>query len=617
MSDEYCAELVKAEVESLIKSGTITQDNYSNMSFTSKLVSNFQKAHEADKFKRPKVNKFLNQYLNEYFTSPQPTADDDNNDNSTTDDENIENENIDNNTENTETDNNSTENENTATPPPIANNTNNNNIVNQLEMETVATPTTSSRRRRGGAASTTSRTATLRTTKTTSENTNEDSRLKYSMCKNMNIDNPYSAYNIKEPKVINKLPDDANIDDAEEELVKYITNNDDITDKYLTARDDFIENAKAIRQKYPIFDEKQKEKPQKFSITKKSVKFIDPTTKKQAELPAEDAAIFKTYQEAMDEFDKSWKEALKPVKIPPGKTPQEKAEVKQLKAAEHIKPLNYLTLSVVRTQNIIKIDSLIKHSKADFEETNKTTNTVNKPLDDMAWKKMEDTSKYKPFAPDYALLFVDIKKFNGSNYGRLCKTIYNHREPIVKHEKLTKDLKMSAWLQAYSNIKEINSLISIDDKEQRLVYDCWENVLGSKYAYKIVMNYLPACEMFKKSFELLIQHPLSVKLYETALYPISFVFTPNMLGKRDFEANINCFNKTVATYKRNLQIEMEKFGLVSNNASNYNDFNWLYYFNKSDIRNQMITLLHQAVALVDTPTETKKKSETTADTDKQ
>ena len=68
MSDEFCASCVKSEVEELIKAGTINASNWENMSFISKLVSQFQQAHEKDKFKRPKINKFFNNVLHEHFS---------------------------------------------------------------------------------------------------------------------------------------------------------------------------------------------------------------------------------------------------------------------------------------------------------------------------------------------------------------------------------------------------------------------------------------------------------------------------------------------------------------------------------------------------------------------
>ena len=594
MSDELCASYVKSEVEELIKSGEINKDNWENMSIISKLVSAFQQAHEKDKFKRPKVNKFFNAVLHTHFS----------------DESNEENEN-----ENEESYETKETNENQT--KETNDDENDNDEVNQLEKETVEAPKSNRRSGRRGAGTTKS--ATIKATKTTSRSstTNEDSRLKYSMCKNLNIDNPYSTFNISNSVSIKDFPNlDADIDDAEDELVKHFTT-DEIAENYTSARDEFIDAVSELRKKYPVVDDKGKEKPQKFTIvkSKNTVRFINPETKKQDNLPKDEQNAFTDYQKAMDEFDKKWKDSFKPVKIKSGKSEAEKEKAKQAKNDERLKILGYLLLQVVRTQNIIKVDELVKYSKVNGELVNKTTNTVSEQFDETVFKKMEDTSKYKPFAPDYGQLFIDIKNFNGSNYGRLCKNIYNHREPIVKHEKLSKELKKKAWLQAYSNIKSIEKLINIDNQEQRLVYDCWENVLASKYAYKIVMSYLPACELFKKSFEMLIQHPLSIKLYESALYPISFVFTPNMLGKRDFEANINCFNKTPATYKKNLQIELEKFGLVSSNASNYNDFNWLYYFDKSDIRNQMITLLHQAVALVDAPPAKKSNNKTSTETE--
>ncbi len=158
---------------------------------------------------------------------------------------------------------------------------------------------------------------------------------------------------------------------------------------------------------------------------------------------------------------------------------------------------------------------------------------------------------------------------------------------------------MNIWLQAYNNILDIEDKMDQCTEEEHKIYDCWKHILSSKFVYMIVMNYITPCDMFKRAFEYLIQQPFSIKLYESALYPISFLFTPNMLGKQGYEAPISCFNKTAATYKKNLQLEILKFGSVSNSASSYQDLNWIYYLNRTDEYNQMITLLHQAVTFVD------------------
>ena len=443
--------------------------------------------------------------------------------------------------------------------------------------------------------------------------TTQRSRLVYARCNGLSINNPSSAFNIAELVEPGEFSEEVvDVKEAEAEFLETFLTTEQV-EEYNTASEEFIDAVNQLYEAYPVDDPKGK-KHQHFTVVKSGmnkknhtvkVKFVDPQSEKltQAELPDDDTTAFYEHEVFMETFAKTLKSALKPAK----KSKDEQAKLTKEQKAElakkaKLQPLEYLLLRVVNTQNIIKTDFFVKLPEVRNEDVVKLTNTIREPISEADIRSLCNQLKSEAvFAPDYCTLFTDIKNFNGSNYGRLVKAIYNHRVPLLNHSKLTRELKEQAWLEALGNLASIESTIP-NDTESKLVYDCWINVLESKFAFYIVMCNAPPNEYFKKGFELLIQHPLSIKLYESALYPISFIFTPNMLGFNDYEPNVQkCFNTTEATYKKNIVGEWLKFGTASTKHYDYNECAWLFYFNKTDLVNQMVSLLHQSVAMLDKP----------------
>lgn len=597
MSAELSAAAVKAinaKVEELIKSKTITAENYDNSSVVSKLLTVFMKSEEVMKpFPRPKVQAVWKDTIASHFTSEekQPEEEEEENDGNNDDDENVE----DQDEEETQPE----EEEEKKEKPKKR------QAPKKEKKEKKQKDDFSSKVEKEEKPKRASKTNTIRATR----KTNPKSHREYALCNSYDIANDKSIYNvtgISYPKK-SKLPtSDVDLPQAELELIKYFTNDQKLCDEYSTIRSQYKDAVTELRKKHEI-DEKKAKRPQKFTVTKSTVKYVDLVDDKYklVELPKTEQECFRTYEKEMKEFTEKFKKAIKPEKssfpakgTKKTKTQEEKETEKQQKqeakqaSLEH--DLSFLLLDVIRTQNIIKLDSLLKCDGIHEEDSSKLTNTLIDELDDNDWATIQSNEKYKPFAPDYIQLFIDIKKFNGSNYGRLCKTIYNHREALIHHPKLTEDNKITAWVHALTNIQAIKSKLKIDDD---LVLNCWENVLSSEFAFKIIMLGLEPSDYFKHSFELLIQTPTSVQLFESALYPISFLFTPNMLGRKDYAAPDSCFGKTDPTYKKNLRIELESFGNPEYDLFNYNAFNWLYYFNKQDIRNDMVSLLRRAVQL--------------------
>ena len=548
---EYVAELVD--------SGELTAENYAKNNVTSKLLTRFM---DGKNLPRPKVRPLWEEAIKAAFGESQPKPADAPKAKKTSEESVAEDK---------------TEDEQ---------NDNQNSSLSEFEQMVESGP----RKSRG-----------RKSTDLTVAKTAEKSHRYYSTCQKLNIDNSHSKYNVSGNAPKTFPPQTNNLEAAELELINYFVHDKSIVAKYNTMRKDFINKVAELRETYELDPKKKPKKVQKFTVTAKTVKYVNPADNKLADLPEEEQQIFRDYEKEMGEFEKVFNAAVKGKTETPKPADKLKPKTPEEKLASKMQELQFLLLGVIKTQNIINLAAILKGVKdIDEENTNKLTNTCIEPIEPEQWDIIEKENGYKPFAPDYMQLFIDIKKFTGSNYGRLCKNIFEHRDALINHSKLTPSLKRAAWLQALGNIKKL-----ISTNEKNLIFDCWENVLSSEFAFRIVMNGLPPSSFFKKSFETLIQEPLSIQLFETALYPISFCFTPNMLGYTDFDAPDKCFGCSDATYKKNLQLTLESFGSIDADRYNYSACNWIYYFNKSDERNEMISLLNHAVELTNKETDDK------------
>lgn len=586
-------------VSSRIEDGTITAENYEDTNKSSQLLTEFIK-ESGCKIPRLKVRASWQKVINSHFSDAvkkvekpsKPAKDEPSSDESDSDDtEKDESDESDNDKSDDDDNDDTEEEEEKPKPKPKAKKPKSSKRPAKDKKEAFAekvAKTTESKK--------------TKTRELKAEKTKEKVHIEFAYCRDLNIDNPKSQFNITDAKAPKDFPpSDVDLSEAEKSVITFFTGDEELAEAFTETKKKFIDDVAELRDTYK-FDEKKAHKKQHFTITAKTVKYVDPTSDKltMTDLPKNEQKIFREFGQEANEFGETFKAALKPTK--PSKKEidaMDKDERKQfklnMKNQETTKALEFLTTPIIRTQNIIKIDFLLKNSEIKDENACKITNTIIEPISETDWTKMESDKKYKPFAPDYIQLFIDIKKFNGSNYGRLCKTIYNHRDTLIHHNKLNYDVKKNAWLQALGNIVALKRKL---DEEDNLIFNCWENVLSSQYAFKIVMLGLPANDFFKKSFEILIQEPLSVQLFESALYPISFVFTPNMLGYTGFELPTNCFGKTETTYKKNLQLALESFGSAASTHYSYSECSWIYYLGKvGQVKNDMIALLRKAVKM--------------------
>lgn len=381
--------------------------------------------------------------------------------------------------------------------------------------------------------------------------------------------------------------------DAEQNLIEFIVGNE-ISNSYIESVSKFTNDMQVLRKKYPAKSDK---KAQKFTFVKKTskVKFLNPENSYKLDfLPEDEAEPIIEFNKKLISFEKAWKNGT---------------------SAENFKPLEYLTLDVIRTQNIIKFEKLIEYYPSVFaENTSKITNTV--LSDDYEGNfvnlSTDVLSRFDvdKFAPDYMQLFSDLKKFNGTQFQRVVKNIYTHRSGIVLHPKCTPEFKKKHWLQAYANICAVNEN-TLENERDKLIVKAWKNILSSKFAYYIIMHCVPESSLFNKAFTELIQEGVSIKLFQSVLYPISFAFTPFMLGHSNFNLPKTALtNISETTYKKELSRIFLDFGSPIMKLYDYDECLWIYYANHDDSRNIMIELLHHVVKTMPTEKKLKRSSKT-------
>ena len=429
----------------------------------------------------------------------------------------------------------------------------------------------------------------------------------------------------------NKYPIDKNIkpftdfppqydalDEAEYELVEHVLG-DNTMNEYSEIKNRYISELSKLRQQYALGSGNKSKvtKEQKFTYKKeksedskgrgkskkndandnitytKSVKCIDPKdTKKTLTLPENEAKVFIDYNDYMESFAKKWSEAL---------------------SHKEFDYLKYLTLNTIRTQNIIKFDKLHKILAVKPEYVCSTINSVlyhNNGdflnIDDEQLHKLIDSG----FGPEYAVLFNDIKDLQYTRFDKVIKTIYLHRRGVVLHEKCNEIFKKEHWLQALANIASLD--VSTYNEHEQSVINAWKNVLSSKFAYYIIMHCIPESDLFNKSIINLIQDSVSIKLMESALYPISFVFTPFMMGRSSLSLPKDNVGMSLTKYKELVKNTFNSFGSLDTKSFEYDACAWLYYaFERNITTNVMINIVHTLVKNIDVKAKSKNDEDET------
>lgn len=302
------------------------------------------------------------------------------------------------------------------------------------------------------------------------------------------------------------------------------------------------------------------------------VTYINPNTGKKAELEAEEAKPIIEYFVFMKKFAKTISDAK-------------------------ISHTQYLSEPVINTQNIFKMDWLTKLIDPVPQNTNKVLNMI--LIDESSERQKSDTAILNAapckYDTDYISLFIDIREFNGSRLPQLVKKVYSHRSGIVG--RLPDSVKMDLWKQAYANLRDFDRS-NLHSKHENECIDAWLNVLSSRFAYHVVMNCIPGSDLFEKSFNELITEGISIHLFSTSLYPISFAFTPFMLfGDGITLPALNGISST--TYRSNVKNVFTR--MQEPVMFDYSKNNWVYYLEHPDkVQNDMVRLLDHAIKDVKT-----------------
>lgn len=409
----------------------------------------------------------------------------------------------------------------------------------------------------------------------------------------MNIkvgDNEYEV-DAKTPAPKDFPEDYKDLGDAEQSLIEQIVGKE-ISNSYVETVNKYVNDVQTLREKYPVKSEK---KVQKFTFVKKTskVKFLNPENSYKVDfLPDDEAKPIVEFNDELTKFEKAWKNGI---------------------SAEKFNALEYLKLDVIRTQNIIKFEKLSEHYPSVFtENTSKITNTFLSTDENDNFVNISREAMAKivvdKFAPDYMQLFSDLKKFNGTQFQRVVKNIYTHRSGIVLHPKCTSEFKKKHWLQAYANIKALDTS-KLEYEKEKSIIEAWKNVLSSEFAFYIIMYCIPESTLFNKAFLELIQEGVTIKLLQSVLYPISFAFTPFMLGHSNFTLPKQLVNMSETTYKKELSRIFLDFGSPLMKLYDYDECLWLYYADK-DTGNIMVDLLHNVVKSISTEKKVIKRKST-------
>ena len=252
-----------------------------------------------------------------------------------------------------------------------------------------------------------------------------------------------------------------------------------------------------------------------------------------------------------------------------------------------VSALDYFNLKLINTISVLDSAYVTKNIMTDYfdEYYHKELKIVDFSEKDSDVYKLLDakinTGKTNYLEINYQYLFKILldESNTKARLTKLMKSIYNHRFPIIYNKKLTTDLKQKLWLQALENVQNYN-----ENNENNELTQIWEKILSSRYIYYIMMHGFPESQLFKKYFEAFISNIQHLKLFSTILYPISFLFTPFMLGLKNIKINVK---KGCGKVKYFNMME----DIIEDNHKDlydYDQLNWLYYLLEKDDDNKMV-----------------------------
>lgn len=396
---------------------------------------------------------------------------------------------------------------------------------------------------------------------------------------------PVVGYNLKEKakKLLNFA--DPGIDSTEfERLPKlYLRNEkpvsyDDYTkarEKYLDAIDKFKKSMKGKKLIYDFEIFKRKPKYNVYEYTLKHVSGDKKDRKQKDTVVLKDESITKVF----DSFYKT----VDDMKISKTLTKAEIMDLMKSDLIHTIETLDYSTYSKNKELRILITDFLKEEcdfalgifggsQTIDIDDTFKNFEESVKPEDKKGYIKLLDQISFdKPLS----LTSLAVK-------------IFDNRNGITNHAKLTAKMKKDMWLTALTNVANIEK----PTEHQKL----WKHILESRFMFNIFMNGAVPSKWVHTGLITMLKNTETIKMAMNELYPISFTFTPFMCGsdkaEYDDEFKASKLNKTIKEYFTSILTD-------DNESHKYNDCAWIYYVlkdsGKTELNNKTVALLEYVV----------------------
>lgn len=403
---------------------------------------------------------------------------------------------------------------------------------------------------------------------------------------------PVVGYNLKEKakKLLNFS--DPGIDSTEfERLPKlYLRNDKPVSyndymkarEKYLDAIDKFKKSMKGKKLVYDfeIFKRKPKYNAYEYTLAHESK---DKKDRKQKDtVVLKDESITKVFDSFYETVDK--------MKVSKTLTKAEVMDLMKSDLIHTIETLDYSTYSKNKELRILITDFVKEEcdftlgifggsQTIDIDETLNNFEKDNKHED----KKHEDKRAYSNL--------LDQMSFNKSlSLTSLAVKIFDNRNGITNHAKLTSKMKKDMWLTALTNVANIEK----PTEHQQL----WKHILESRFMFNIFMNGAVPSKWVHTGLTTMLKNTETIKMAMNELYPISFTFTPFMCGsdKAEYEDEFKAsnLNKTIKEYFASI--------LTDDTESNkYDKCAWIYYVlkdkdDKTALNNKTVALLEYVVA---------------------
>ena len=168
-------------------------------------------------------------------------------------------------------------------------------------------------------------------------------------------------------------------------------------------------------------------------------------------------------------------------------------------------------------------------------------------------------------------------------YQTNVKLWYENRIGILYNSDSEFDIHvLRAWNVASENIKNFKESKTFEtlNAEEKGIINSWEKILQSPSCYLIICKAISCNNLFNHFFNILISKPYCKILFGTILYPISFIFTPNMFGYDNITYGLSDYSKSQAR-----KIISEKFIKIYNRKETFSsETNLLiHYLGKNEI----------------------------------